>query len=103
MSHPEEDKMVLLNSKQGDSFKVITKNEKLARIPLEVRCTLLCNFMQVGGGRDLLELRKVLGHISLDRIKQYAAAMGIKVPQGITLPTCHARMHARQTAQGPSQ
>jgi len=47
MSHPEEDEMVLSNSKQGDSFKVITKNEQLPLIPLEVHCPLLCNFMQV--------------------------------------------------------
>jgi len=35
MSHPEEDEMVLSNSKQGDSFKAITKNEQLPLIPLE--------------------------------------------------------------------
>jgi len=56
MSHPEEDEMVLSNSKQGDSFKVITKNEQLPRIPLEVGQPLLCNFMQVGGGSNLLKL-----------------------------------------------
>jgi len=56
MSHPEEDKMVLLNSKQGDSFKVITQKEQLPLIPLEVRCPLLCNFMQVRGGSNLLKL-----------------------------------------------
>jgi len=37
MSHPEEDEMVLSNSKQGDIFKVITKNEQLSHIPLKVR------------------------------------------------------------------
>jgi len=37
-----------------------------------------------------------LGHISLDRIKQYAAATGIKAPQGITLPTCHTYMRSKQ-------
>jgi len=56
MSHPEEDEMVLSNSKQGDSFKVITKNEQLPLIPLELRRPLLCNFMQAGGGSNLLEL-----------------------------------------------
>jgi len=96
MSHPEEDEMLLSNSKQEDSFKVITKNEQLPYIPLEVHCPLLCNFMQVGGGSDLLELHQVLGHISLDRITQYTAATGIKVPQGITLPTCHACVRGKQ-------
>jgi len=47
MSHPAEDKMVLLNSKEGVSFKVITKNEQLPCIPLEICCPLFCNFMQV--------------------------------------------------------
>jgi len=70
MSHPEEDEMALSNSKQGNSFKVITKNEQLSRIPLEVCHPLLCNFMQVRGGSNLLKLHQVLGHTSLDRIKQ---------------------------------
>jgi len=107
MSHPEEDEMVLSNSKQGDSFKIITKNEQLPLIPLEVRHPLLGNFMQVGGGSNLLKLHQVLGHICLDRIKQYTEAMGIKVPQGITLPTCHSCMCGKQhrvpVSKGPAQ
>jgi len=88
--------MVLSNSRQGDSFKVITKNEQFPHVPLQVHYPLLCNFMLVGGGGDLLELHQVLGHISLDRIKEYAATTGIKVSQGITLPTCHTYICSKQ-------
>jgi len=100
--------MVLSNSKQGDSFKVITKNEQLPCIPLEVCRPLFCNFMQVlEGSSDLFELHRVLSHITLDRIRQYAEATGIKVPQGITLPTCHTCVRSKQhrvpVSRGPAQ
>jgi len=98
MSHPKEDEMLLLNSKQGDSFKVITKNEQLPHS--KVHHPLLCNFMHVGGGSNLLEQHQVLGHISLDRIKQYGL-------QELRYPRYHPSnlscMSALQTEQGPCQ
>jgi len=85
LSHPEEDEMVLLDSKQGDSFKVITKMSSFPSFLLKYFALSSATLCRLEEAVVYLNYIESLGTSALTE----SSSTGIKVPQGITLPTCH--------------